>query len=157
MAAWLLGRLLAGASALQSTCALSEDARPAAAVSEQDASNPDQGTGPEGDVLNRQRPLQLMYQVKTAPGTDLNGNPVTTTTDTWRLRGDVGRRAQMGPLGKDRSRGRSRHSIASVQWSLRPQRTLAQPSAGPVSLQFDGLASSPPKWLGAEVSGSPSL
>jgi hypothetical protein len=89
MATRLLGRLLAGAAALQSTCALSQDAPPAAAVSEQDASNPDQGTGPEGDVLNRQRLLQLMYQVKTAPGTDLNGNPVTTTTDTWRLRGDV--------------------------------------------------------------------
>jgi hypothetical protein len=89
MAARLLGRLLAGASALQSTCALSQDAPPAAAVSEQDASNPDQGTGPEGDVLNRQRLLQVMYQVKTAPGTDLQGNPVTTTTDTWRLRGDV--------------------------------------------------------------------
>jgi hypothetical protein len=89
MAARLLGRLLAGAAALQSTCALSQDAPPAAAVSQQDASNPDQGTGPEGDVLNRQRLLQLMYQVKTAPGTDLNGNPVTTTTDTWRLRGDV--------------------------------------------------------------------
>jgi hypothetical protein len=29
-----------------------------------------------------------MYQVKTAPGTDLDGSPVTTTTDTWKLRAD---------------------------------------------------------------------
>jgi hypothetical protein len=50
---------------------------------------PDQGAGPEGEFLNRQRLLQLLYQVKTAPGTDLEGNQVTTTTDTWKLRGDV--------------------------------------------------------------------
>jgi hypothetical protein len=58
------------------------------AVTEQNASSRDQGAGPEGDVLSAQRLLQLMYQVKTAPGTDLDGNPVTTTTDTWKLRAD---------------------------------------------------------------------
>ena len=35
-----------------------------------------------------QRLLQLMYQVKTAPGRDLNGDSVTTTTDTWKIRKD---------------------------------------------------------------------
>ena len=49
----------------------------------------DQSAGPEGDVLTKQRLLQFMDQIKTAPGTDLKGNPVTTTTDTWKLRGDV--------------------------------------------------------------------
>ena len=54
----------------------------------QPPSAPDQGASPEGDVLNAQRLLQLMYEVKTAPGTNLDGNSVTTTTDTWKLRGD---------------------------------------------------------------------
>jgi hypothetical protein len=85
----LVGFSLAAAASFQPTCAGSQEAPASAAASGQAASNQDQGAGPEGDVLNRQRLLQLMYQVKTAPGTDLNGNPVTTTTDTWRLRGDV--------------------------------------------------------------------
>ena len=88
-AARAFGLSLAAAASFQPTCAFPQEAPPAAAASGQDASNPDQGAGPEGDVLNRQRLLQLMYQVRTAPGTDLNGNPVTTTTDTWKLRGDV--------------------------------------------------------------------
>jgi hypothetical protein len=86
------GRLLGCsfvATALQAAPAVAQEAPNIAAASGQDASNPDQGEGPEGDVLNVQRLLQLMYQVKTSPGTDLNGNPVTTTTDTWKLRGDV--------------------------------------------------------------------
>ena len=85
----LLEYALMPATMLQPTLALAQEAPSAAAISGQDAPNPDQGTGPEGEFLNRQRLLQLMYQVRTAPGTDLNGNPVTTTTDTWRLRGDV--------------------------------------------------------------------
>lgn len=84
-----VGFSLAAAASFQPTCAGSQEAPAAAAVSGQAASNQDQGAGPEGDVLDRQRLLQLMYQAKTAPGTDLNGNPVTTTTDTWKLRGDV--------------------------------------------------------------------
>jgi hypothetical protein len=87
IAARALGLSLAAAASFQSTCARSQEA-PAVSAG-QDASNQDQGAGPEGDVLNRQRLLQLMYQVKTAPGTNLDGNPVTTTTDTWKLRGDV--------------------------------------------------------------------
>jgi hypothetical protein len=87
IAARALGVSFAAAALFQPTCAPSQEAP--AAVAGQDASNPDQGVGPEGEFLNRQRLLQLMYQVRTAPGTDLNGNPVTTTTDTWRLRGDV--------------------------------------------------------------------
>jgi hypothetical protein len=78
----LFVRSLAALVALQPTLGLSQEAP--AVVSSQD-----QGAGPEGDVLTAQRLFQLLYQVKTAPGTDLNGNPVTTTTDTWKLRGDL--------------------------------------------------------------------
>jgi hypothetical protein len=77
------------AAALQPTPAAAQEAPNAAAPSSQVAPSPDQDSGPEGDVLNVQRLLQLLYQVKTSPGTDLNGNPVTTTTDTWKLRGDM--------------------------------------------------------------------
>ena len=83
----VLGFWLAGIT-FQATCAVSQEA-PVAAVEGPDALGQDQGAGPEGDVLNRQRLLQLMYEVKTAPGTNLDGAAVTTTTDTWRLRGDV--------------------------------------------------------------------
>ena len=86
-AVWLLGCSLV-AAALQLTPALAQEGPNAAAASGQDASDPDQDPGPEGDVLNVQRLLQLLYQVKTSPGTDLNGNPVTTTTDAWKLRWD---------------------------------------------------------------------
>src|SRR5579871_227937 len=58
-------------------------------VSEQHEGSAGQSAGPDGDVLNVQRLLQLMYQVKTAPGTDANGNLVTTTIDTWKLRADT--------------------------------------------------------------------
>ena len=85
----LLEYALMPAMMLQPTLALAQEAPTAAAVSGQDAPSPDQGAGPEGEFLNRQRLLQLLYQVKTAPGTDLEGNQVTTTTDTWKLRGDV--------------------------------------------------------------------
>ena len=77
------------AAALQPTPVAAQEAANAPAASGQDAPSPDQDSGPEGDVLNVQRLLQLLYQVKTSPGTDLNGNPVTTTTDTWKLRGDM--------------------------------------------------------------------
>ncbi len=86
-AVWLLGCSLV-AAALQLTPALAQEGPNAAAALGQDASDPDQDPGPEGDVLNVQRLLQILYQVKTSPGTDLNGNPVTTTTDTWKLRWD---------------------------------------------------------------------
>jgi hypothetical protein len=82
-AVWLLGCSLV-AAALQLTPALAQEGPSAGAASGQDASDP----GPAGDVLNVQRLLQLLYQVKTSPGTDLNGNSVTTTTDTWKLRWD---------------------------------------------------------------------
>jgi hypothetical protein len=86
-AVWLLGCSIL-AAALQPTPAAAQGAPNAGAASGQDASDSDQDPGPEGDVLNVQRLLQLLYQVKTSPGTDLNGNPVTTTTDTWKLRWD---------------------------------------------------------------------
>jgi hypothetical protein len=80
--------VLVVASAFLPTYAVSQEGPTAATALGADESDLEQGAGPEGDVLSRQRLLQLMYQVKTAPGTDLNGNPVTTTTDTWKLRGD---------------------------------------------------------------------
>jgi hypothetical protein len=49
----------------------------------------DQGVGPAGDPLTPQNLLQLEYQVKTTPGTNLNGEPDTVTTDTMKLRGDL--------------------------------------------------------------------
>jgi hypothetical protein len=52
-------------------------------------SNQDQGEGPAGDPLTPQNLLQLEYQVKTTPGTNLNGEPDTVTTDTTKLRGDL--------------------------------------------------------------------
>jgi hypothetical protein len=48
--------------------------------------NQDQGEGPAGDPLTPQNLLQLEYQVKTTPGTNLNGEPDTVTTDTMKLR-----------------------------------------------------------------------
>jgi hypothetical protein len=69
---WLLGCLLVLA-APQPTPAAAQEAPSAAAVSGRGASDPDHDSGPEGDVLNIQRLLQLLYQVKTSPGTDLNG------------------------------------------------------------------------------------
>ena len=44
--------------------------------------NQDQGEGPAGDPLTPQNLLQLEYQVKTTPGTSLNSEPDTVTTDT---------------------------------------------------------------------------
>lgn len=81
--------LLALIWAFPPTCAESQDANSDPAISQQLATSADQSAGPEGDVLSGQRLLQLMYQVKTAPGTDLEGNPVTTTTDMWKIRGDT--------------------------------------------------------------------
>ena len=49
----------------------------------------DAGAGPPGDTLTPQNLLQLEDQVKTAPSTNLNGNPDTLTTDTLKLRGDL--------------------------------------------------------------------
>ncbi len=93
-----------------STSAFAQDAQDAPVA--QSGENGDQGVGPEGDVLSTQRLLQLMYEVKTAPGTNLDGNPMTTTTDTWKLRGDVtlplttqwslGLRADLPYLAKDK-------------------------------------------------------
>ena len=50
---------------------------------------PDAGTGPAGDALTPQNLLQFEYELKGAPGTDLNGNPDTVTTETLKLRGDL--------------------------------------------------------------------
>jgi hypothetical protein len=88
VAARVFTRLLAAVSGFLPACAVAQEAEGPVAVSGQDTSSRDQGAGPEGDVLSVQRLLQLMYQVKTAPGTDLDGSPVTTTTDTWKLRAD---------------------------------------------------------------------
>jgi hypothetical protein len=87
VAARAFGRLLGAIVAFLPACALAQEAQTPAVLG-QDASNPDEAGGPEGDVLTVHRLLQLMYEVRTAPGVDLNGNPVTTTTDTWKLRGD---------------------------------------------------------------------
>jgi len=77
------------AAALWPASAISQEAPGPATVSGQDAPNPDEGAGAEGDVLTRERLFQLEYEVKTAPGTDLNGILVTTTTETWKLRRDT--------------------------------------------------------------------
>jgi hypothetical protein len=50
---------------------------------------PNQGSEPVGDALTPQNLLQLEYQLKTAPGVNLNGNPDTVTTETYKLRGDL--------------------------------------------------------------------
>lgn len=42
-----------------------------------------------GDPLTPQTLLQFMYQVKTAPGTNVNGDPDTVTSQTYKLRGDL--------------------------------------------------------------------
>ena len=86
----LIPGLLSFVAALPLTSAFAQQrAAPDAAVSGEPAAGQDQGASPEGDVLNPQRLLQLMYEVRTAPGTNLDGNPVTTTTNTWKLRGDA--------------------------------------------------------------------
>ena len=51
--------------------------------------NQDQVEWPPGDLLTPKNLLQLEYQVKTTPGTNLNGEPDTVTTDTAKLRGDL--------------------------------------------------------------------
>ena len=51
--------------------------------------NHENGVVPAGDPLTPQNLLQLEYQVKTTPGTNLNGEPDTVTTDTTKLRGDL--------------------------------------------------------------------
>jgi hypothetical protein len=48
-----------------------------------------QDSEPAGDALTPQNLLQFEYQLKTAPGTNLNGDPDTVTTDTFKLRGDL--------------------------------------------------------------------
>jgi hypothetical protein len=50
--------------------------------------NQAQNSGPN-DPLSPQNLLQFEYQVKTAPGTDLDGAPDTVTTQTAKLRGDL--------------------------------------------------------------------
>jgi hypothetical protein len=87
-AARRVGRVLAAAAALQTPCAFSQETTTAAGVPAHPTAALDQEASPEGDVLSAQRLLQLMYRVRTAPGANLDGNPVTTTTDTWKLRGD---------------------------------------------------------------------
>lgn len=79
----LFGWSLVAVSAPASTSAVSQEA-----PSEQ-ASTQNQASGPTGDVLGAQNLLQLMDEVRTAPGTGLNGAPTTVTTDTLKLRGDV--------------------------------------------------------------------
>jgi hypothetical protein len=51
--------------------------------------NQDQGAGRPGDLLSPQNLLQFEYQVKTAPGENLDGEPDTITTQTAKLRGDL--------------------------------------------------------------------
>ncbi len=51
---------------------------------------PNQDAAPAGDLLTPQNLLQLEYQVKTTNGLNSEGDPRTVTTDTFKLRGDVG-------------------------------------------------------------------
>ncbi len=71
--------------------ASSDQSHPPAAVASPAplAAPPELGTGPAGDALTPRNLLQLQYELKTAPGTDLNGNPDTVTTETLKLRGDL--------------------------------------------------------------------
>jgi hypothetical protein len=75
------------ALAAVSTAAVAQQA-PALATEPQGA-DPDLGGAPEGDVLNRTTLLQLLYSVKTAPGSGPNGTIRTITTDTFKLRADT--------------------------------------------------------------------
>ena len=51
---------------------------------------PNQDSEPAGDLLTPQNLLQLKSEVKTTNGTNADGDPRTVTTDTFKLRGDVG-------------------------------------------------------------------
>jgi hypothetical protein len=85
----LLRSLLLAISGLPCVPVVAQEPQSNAALPGPNPSSVDQDTGPEGDVLSGRNLLQLMYQVKTAPGSNLNGDPVTTTTDTWKLRADA--------------------------------------------------------------------
>src|SRR5271165_4428877 len=50
---------------------------------------PNQGSEPAGDALSPQNLLQLLYQLQTSPGTNLNGEFDTVTKETYKLRGDL--------------------------------------------------------------------
>lgn len=82
------GCVLAAVLASPPESGLAQQAQGAVNDAAPEAPGGDESAGPEGDVLGRRRLWQFMYQVRTAPGADLNGNPVTTTTDTWKLRAD---------------------------------------------------------------------
>ena len=69
--------------------AVAQEAPNSSATPIPQTSSQNAGSGTPGDVLNAQSLFQLMYQVKTAPGTGLNGAPDTVTTQTGKLRGDV--------------------------------------------------------------------
>ncbi len=84
-----LGRALVALTALQPASALSQEAPNSAGSGGQPASAQDQGSAPTGDALNPQNLLQLLYQLRTSPGTNLNGEPDTVTRETFKLRGDL--------------------------------------------------------------------
>jgi len=84
----LLGCALASITALPAVAVAQETLNSAASATDQ-APSQNQSSAPTGDVLNAQSLLQLMYQVKTAPGTGLNGVPDTVTTQTAKIRGDL--------------------------------------------------------------------
>src|SRR6516165_5991959 len=49
----------------------------------------DQPPAPEGDILAARSLFQLLFGVKTAPGSGPNGSIRTATTDTFKLRADT--------------------------------------------------------------------
>jgi hypothetical protein len=84
----VIGIALAALAAVP-TAAVAQQA-PASAAGGPQAADQDLGGAPEGDVLNRTRLFQLLYSVKTAPGSGPNGTIRTVTTDTFKLRADTG-------------------------------------------------------------------
>jgi hypothetical protein len=86
----LIGGWLFAAVALQAGSAKAQQAPNSAATLGPLTLSPNQAAEPAGDALSSQNLLQLMYQFKTAPGTGPDGAPDTVTTETVKLRGDLG-------------------------------------------------------------------
>ena len=83
-------RQLAGcALAAIPAVAVAQEAQAPTADSAADQLTQDQRPAPEGDVLASKSLFQLLFGVKTAPGSGPNGSIRTVTTDTFRLRADT--------------------------------------------------------------------
>jgi hypothetical protein len=83
-------RQLAGcALAAIPAVAVAQEAQAPTADSTPDQLTQDERPAPEGDVLASKSLFQLLFGVKTAPGSGPNGSIRTVTTDTFRVRADT--------------------------------------------------------------------